>query len=133
MKARLGFLVVLSLLLLISCRPPTNSSSTSSSSSNSGMVRVELAENPIMGESPISVFILDGAEGVSGAEVEITGDMTHAGMVPVIVTAVESEAGLYLADDFAFTMAGDWIVTTEITLPDGKKLMDETKVTVSSQ
>jgi len=133
MTVRHIVLLALSLLLLSSCRPPNNSSSSSNTDTTSGMVRVELAENPKMGESPISVFILDGADGVSGAQVEITGDMTHAGMVPVIVDAVESEAGLYLADDFAFTMAGDWIVTTEITLSDGEKLMDETKVTVSAE
>ena len=125
----LGFLV---LSMLVACRPPSGTSSSSNGDSASP-IRLELSEDPKMGNLPLNVFLLDGSQGVTGAEVEITGDMTHAGMIPVIVSAQEVEAGLYRADDFEFTMAGDWIITTEVTLPDGKKLMEEIKVTVPGQ
>lgn len=141
MIARVTLILLLSLVLLSSCRPSNNSSTNSSPNSSSSssvsaeaaILRVELSEDPSLGESPIAVFVLADGDGVSGAEIEITGDMTHAGMVPVIVNALEVEPGLYRAEDFAFSMAGDWIITTEVKLPDGKKMMDETKVTVSSQ
>jgi hypothetical protein len=42
--------------------------------------------------------------------------MTHAGMEPVITEATATENGLYQTEDFAFTMAGDWILQAEVTL-----------------
>lgn len=86
-----------------------------------------------MGTLPLNIYVLDDGAGVTGAEIEVTGDMTHAGMVPVIVNASEVEPGLYAANDFEFTMAGDWIITTEVKLPDGTKLSNETKVAVPGQ
>jgi len=129
------FLIFLAFaLLLVACRPPgENNSSASAAASDPSRLRVELDGEAKMGQVPVSVFLLEDGDGVSGAEIEITGDMTHAGMVPVIVTATEQSAGLYRAEDFQFTMAGDWIITTEVTLADGSKLSDEMNVTVSSQ
>ena len=127
----LSFLV---LSILVACRPPGGSnSSAGGSGGEASPIRTELSEDPRMGNLPLNVFLLEDGDGVSGAEIEITGDMTHAGMIPVIVQADEVEPGLYRADDFEFTMAGDWIITTEVTLADGKKFMDEMKVTVPGQ
>lgn len=121
-------------LLLVACRPPSESNSSSTTSvADPSRLRVELDGEAKLGQVPVSVFLLEDGDGVSGAEIEITGDMTHAGMVPVIVKATEQSAGLYRAEDFQFTMAGDWIITTEVTLADGSKLSDEMNVTVSSQ
>jgi hypothetical protein len=69
----------------------------------------------------------------SGAQVEVTGDMTHAGMMPVIATATETEPGLYQTEDFAFTMAGDWILSAEIELPDGGTSSTEASVSVAAR
>jgi len=51
-------------------------------------------------------------------------------MTPVIRTLEETEPGFYAVDDFEFSMAGDWIVTAEASLPDGGSVEDEVTVTV---
>ena len=76
------------------------------------------------------VYLLAAGEGVAGASVEVAGDMANAGMRPVIVSATETEPGLYRAEDFAFTMAGDWLLSAEVTLPDGSRTRAETAVSV---
>ena len=67
-----------------------------------------------------AVIMLTGADGqpVTGATVAIKGDMTHAGMQPVLADATEEASGSYRAE-FAWTMSGDWIVTVTATLADG--------------
>ena len=131
--------LLLSLTLLVgllsACRGPTSDaadggSSASTASADGPAIRLELPEDPAVGAATVRVYLLEGTAGVEGAEVEITGTMTHAGMVPVIRTAARAEPGLYVADDFEFTMAGDWIVTAEAALPDGKELDEEAVVTV---
>jgi len=76
------------------------------------------------------ITVLDG-EGnpIDGARLEIKGDMTHAGMVPVLTETSESEAGVYLTD-FDWTMGGDWIVTVEAVLPDGRVTSRQFELTV---
>ncbi len=96
-------------------------------------VRVEVEGEPLVGPVPVTVYILQNNAGVEGAEVEVVGDMTHAGMTPVVAQATESEAGLYRAEDFAFTMAGDWVVTADITLASGQQLSSETRVSVPGE
>ena len=60
------------------------------------------------------------AQPIDGAgPVTLRGDMSHAGMEPVLATAAGAGDGLYTAD-FEWTMAGDWTVTIEATLPDGR-------------
>ena len=124
--------LVLIFIALTACKPPDNKQSSSGVSSGL-QARVELDGDPKLGTVPVSVFILKDGEGVTGASIEITGDMTHAGMIPVITEAQETEPGLYRSDDFSFTMAGDWILTTEIELSDGQKETLETPVTVPSE
>jgi len=69
---------------------------------------------------------IDGATAVT-----LRGDMAHAGMQPVIATATGHGEGIYTAD-FEWTMAGDWIVTVEATLPDGRALRREFPFTVGN-
>lgn len=134
------------MLILSACRPPQNNQSNSSSNSNAAStsspsatsleglkIRTELSGDPALGAAKLNVYILNDGNGVSGAEVKVTGDMTHAGMVPVLADATEVEQGLYSSEGFEFTMAGDWIVTTEVELPSGEKGMDELKLTIPSQ
>ncbi len=83
------------------------------------------------GNVPVSVFVLKDNAAVAGATVEVTANMTHAGMEPVIVTATENEAGLYVADPFVIEMPGDTVVTTDITLSDGTKFSVDKAFTVA--
>jgi hypothetical protein len=57
--------------------------------------------------------------------------MTHAGMEPVIVTAKESEAGLYVAEPFVIEMPGDTVITADVTLSDGTKFSVNKALTVA--
>lgn len=137
------------LLLLVACGPgdgsgvdagatsssndaSANGASVESSAANvvDSRVRLEVQGEPTVGPATVVVYLLEDGDGVSGAQVEVTGDMTHAGMMPVITDAPEAEPGLYRTEDFRFTMGGDWILTAEITLPDGTAATTTTTLTV---
>jgi hypothetical protein len=60
---------------------------------------------------------------VSGARVELEGNMSHPGMSPVSGVATEIESGKYRGI-LQLTMAGDWIVLVNVTLSDGEQLQD---------
>ncbi|MDZ7707296.1 MAG: FixH family protein [Trueperaceae bacterium] len=124
--------LVLSLTaLLASCRPPdAGSSTTGSASADPVAVAIDLPEAPAVGPATVVVRVDRDGVAVEGADVEITGDMTHAGMVPVIRAAFEASPGVYRADDMVFDMAGDWIVTADVTLPDGSTTRQEAATTV---
>lgn len=125
-------LVVLSLLaLLVACRPP-DSAATAAAAPSGVQVRIITDGAPALGRKPVLVYVLEDNEGIAGATVEVTGDMTHAGMVPVVRRAVpqEHEDGLYRADDFEFTMAGDWVLTADVTLPDGRRASNAASLSV---
>lgn len=62
---------------------------------------------------------------------KVVGNMTHAGMAPVLADAVEVEPGVYVAGGFAFSMAGDWIVDAEVTTEDGREASAEAFVNVA--
>ena len=76
---------------------------------------------PVVGPARLIITLTDGAGSpVDGAEVRVEGNMSHAGMVPVLDTAGARGQGLYVVPDFRFTMGGDWILTVTATLPDGR-------------
>jgi len=74
----------------------------------------------------VTIADADG-QPVTGAKVELEGDMSHAGMVPVPAQATEMAAGRYVSS-LDFTMAGDWIVTVRATLADGRVVEYQTDV-----
>ena len=125
------FLAIL-LILLVGCRPPESTGAASSAGGEDGVrVSLELPAEPAVGPAEVRVYLLGGDNGaVSDAAVTVTGTMTHAGMEPVIAEAVSTEEGLYVAKDFNFNMAGDWILQAEVTLPDGSEAGDGLSVTV---
>lgn len=92
-------------------------------SANGSQVALRLVTDKAVGPAAVEVS-LRGSDGtpVGGAQVTLRGDMNHAGMKPVIVQMREVSRGTYLADDFKFTMAGDWLLTVEAALPGGGKI-----------
>ena len=129
MRTVVAFFVLLS--LLAACRPPSGSGGPSTSLPDNIKVQIEVGDSPMTGNLPVSVFILKDNTGVSGATVEVTGNMTHAGMEPVIASAKETEAGLYVAEEFMIEMPGDTVVTANITLSDGTKFSVDKAFTVA--
>lgn len=87
-------------------------------------------EQPAVGPAQL-IFILTDEAGqpINGAILNIEGNMTHAGMVPVITQATAGRAGRYVAP-FEWTMGGDWIVTVEATLTDGREFSRQIPVSV---
>jgi hypothetical protein len=76
---------------------------------------------PAVGPARLIITLEDTAGApVEGAEIVVEGNMSHAGMVPVVDTAQAEGPGSYGISDFRFTMAGDWILTLRATLPDGR-------------
>ncbi len=76
---------------------------------------------PPVGQSRLIISLADSAGApVEGAFVVVEGNMSHAGMVPVVDTAQAEEPGRYGISDFSFTMAGDWVLDLQATLPDGR-------------
>ncbi len=56
---------------------------------------------------------------INDATVDIKGDMSHAGMQPVLGESSASNGeGMYMIP-YEWTMAGDWFVTVNVTLADG--------------
>lgn len=120
-------LLLCAVLLLPSCRPPSDGGGSAGGGTADGGVfggaterslEVELVDAPRVGEARVRVRVLQAGEPVAGARVEVTGDMTHAGMAPVTAEAVPS-GDAYETEGFAFSMAGDWILTVAATYPDG--------------
>jgi hypothetical protein len=94
-------------------------------------VVVELAvspEPPQIGPAVVTAVLRDAdGQPISGARVELEGNMSHAGMVPVIAQALEVAPGEYQGD-LEFTMGGDWFILVRADLPDGRSM--ERKVDV---
>ncbi|HJP92486.1 MAG TPA: FixH family protein [Pyrinomonadaceae bacterium] len=80
---------------------------------------------PRIGAVTIDVQLRDAkGQPVSGARVELEGNMSHPGMSPVSATAKEIESGKYRGT-LQLTMAGDWIVVANVTLSDGKHVQHQ--------
>lgn len=65
-----------------------------------------------------------------GAEASFTADMTHPGMVPVVVKASETVPGRY-EGELSWTMAGDWVVLFSARWPDGRRAEGRAPVRVA--
>jgi hypothetical protein len=91
----------------------------------SGGISIEesITPQPVRtGTETISFLLRNAANSpVTGAHVQLEGDMTHPGMAPVFADAVEGAPGSYKAA-INFTMGGDWVVLFHITLSDGRRI-----------
>ena len=77
---------------------------------------------PRVGQARVALRVVDDAgRPVTGAQVRLEGNMSHAGMRPVSAEAAESEPGRY-ESALEFTMGGDWVILVRLTLPDGRKI-----------
>ncbi len=64
---------------------------------------------------------------MTGAQVKVEANMSHAGMAPVFADASEAAPGRYQAQ-LEFTMSGDWVLLIDLTLPDGRRLQRQIEV-----
>jgi hypothetical protein len=83
---------------------------------------------PRVGKATVTLRVREASgRPLSGARVRLEANMTHAGMRPVFAEARESEPGRYRSE-LEFTMAGDWVITVRLALPDGRELEREIDV-----
>lgn len=89
---------------------------------------------PSVGEATLNITLRDSIDQLlTGADVQIEGNMSHPGMQPVIAEAEEIEPGVYSAP-VEFTMAGDWFFIIESSLPDNRVVERQINIPrVSSQ
>jgi hypothetical protein len=77
---------------------------------------------PQVGLATLALTLSDAnGQPISGARIELEGNMSHAGMAPVFSQATEVAPGRYEAP-LEFTMSGDWFILAKATLPDGRSL-----------
>ena len=89
---------------------------------NSGITfKYELTpQPPRVGATTFDLELRDAnSQAVGGAHVELEGNMSHAGMSPVVCVTREIETGKYRGT-LPLTMAGDWIVLVNVTLANGE-------------
>lgn len=84
--------------------------------------RLEPAVPVVDQDATVTLTVLDAQrQPVIGATLDIEGHMSHPGMAPVVVRAVDRGAGIYDAR-LAFTMGGDWFAIVSGTLRDGQSI-----------
>ncbi len=107
-------LIILIVSLLSACGG-RNSAQTNSSNYD---ISID-AESTNLGQTNLMVTVLnENGEPINDATVNIKGDMTHAGMQPVLGETSSADNGVYTIP-YEWTMAGDWFVTIDITFADG--------------
>ena len=121
MRSRLGFLIVLLFLAGVMPGGCTRQSQQRGEQGDNG-VEMTLSVNPeppVVGQANLTITIQDSAGNpIQGAALDIKGDMSHAGMKPVLASTSDGDHGVYIVP-FEWSMGGDWFVTVTATLPDG--------------
>jgi hypothetical protein len=81
-----------------------------------------------VGHEPISLKISDAlGQAVSGAQVSLEGNMSHAGMAPTFGQAAEVAPGSYRGT-LEFSMAGDWVISVTARLSDGRQVEQQFEI-----
>lgn len=113
---RLVTMLIITLLALVGCRQQP-------AESGSADLQIELLiepDPPQVGEATITIIVLDAAgEPADVQTINVRGDMSHAGMTPVIRDVDEGDDGRYSVP-FEWTMGGDWFVDVTVTLTSGE-------------
>jgi hypothetical protein len=77
---------------------------------------------PRVGPSTITLKVADAAgKPLSGLRIKLEGNMSHAGMSPVLTVATETGPGQY-SSTIDLSMAGDWHFMVHMIFPDGREL-----------
>lgn len=78
---------------------------------------------PVVGAAQLTLELLDPAgSGLDHASLQVRGDMIHPGMPPVEGVVGVGTGGRYPVT-LEWSMAGDWLLTIEAELPDGRRLL----------
>lgn len=114
-RAILYLALLLALLLVTACGGRQNQLTN-----ETGVVVTLQPAATAVGQTSLTITLADAdGQPITDADVQVRGDMSHAGMTPVLRTGLPAEPGVYTVP-FEWTMAGDWIVTVDFTLADGR-------------
>ncbi len=99
-------------------------------------VTLRPAAEGIQGDHLIVEIVDDDGLPVTDVTVSLEGNMTHAGMVPVLTESVWDgadgrEDGIYRIP-FQFSMLGDWIISVKIEERDGESFAQDIDVVATS-
>ena len=88
------------------------------------MVELQIEPKPVhVGPVVVSLTLTDaGDHPLSGAQITVEADMSHAGMSPVYAQANEVQQTAHYESHLSLGMAGDWVILLHGTLPHGEKL-----------
>ena len=94
-------------------------------------LKMNLEPNPpTTGPGRLVFTLTDSADHpIDNATLNIEGNMTHAGMVPIFAQSSAGPSGQYSVP-FEWTMSGDWTVTVQVTLADGHRISQQFPVGV---
>jgi hypothetical protein len=102
---------------------------TSDQPATDAKVQAEIKPNPPqVGAAPVAITLTDSAgKPLTGASLEVEGNMNHAGMKPEFATLQETSPGRY-EGTLEFTMAGDWFLLVTGRLADGSPVNQKVDV-----
>jgi hypothetical protein len=104
------------------------------SSSNTQISLTAIPYPAAVGQSRLVIKVTDLAgQPITDAALSIKGDMTHAGMVPVLAEVQGGDVEGYYNVPFEWTMAGDWVVTVEAMLNNGTRAKKRFDISVLSE
>ncbi|TFH35463.1 MAG: hypothetical protein E4G99_07240 [Anaerolineales bacterium] len=117
-------LKILSAVIILAFMLPACSRRTTVDQAPELSVELEIVPAPPRpGSSTLIIQISDeNGTGLGELTLAVRGDMSHAGMGPILVDAVTSASSLYSVP-FEWSMAGDWVLTISSTLADGRRLI----------
>ena len=76
---------------------------------------------PVVGKVDVTLTLKDEkGKLLANAEVQIEGNMNHAGMKPSFATLTETQPGRYTGP-LDFTMGGDWFIIVTAKIPGGRQ------------
>ena len=84
---------------------------------------------PRIGKADIVLKLMRDKQDLTGWNVAVEGNMTHAGMGTVDGTVTELGAGKYQVKNFDFNMSGDWVLTVTAK-KDNETLSNDVKLEV---
>src|SRR4051812_9938423 len=120
-------LFVIILLLAAGCRQPTPTPDTSA---RIAQIALTIApQPPVVGAATLTITVTQQNQPLAGVAVAVRGDMTHAGMSPVLANA-KTDAQGKIDVPFKWSMSGDWIVTVTVTLADNSQVSQDFNITV---
>ena len=97
------------------------------------MTMVAQPSEPGVGDGTLVVTLHDPTGNpVTGAELQVEGNMSHAGMKPSFGKVTGEDAGQYTVA-IQWTMGGDWYVDMKATLADGRVIARRFPITIHAK